>query len=95
MSERKSKLLTDEEIFALGMSIYEHLSAADLHRERARLLRIVVMQRYMEMRVIMANADVEGSSVAAIMAKADSRLYECALRRDAALEELAAKKEQG
>ena len=72
------------------MKEYEHLSATDLHRERARLLRIVVLQRLMEMRVISEKAD----TVAAIMAKADSSIYERVLRLDAALEELAAQKER-
>ena len=71
---------------------YEHLSATDLHRERARLLRIVVRQRYMEMRVIIANATEP--SVAAVMARADSGFYERVLKFDAELEELATTKER-
>lgn len=70
---------------------YEHLSATELHRERARLLRIVVMQRWLEMKVIVANA--EGPSIAAAMAEADSGIYERVLKLDAELETLATEKE--
>ena len=74
------------------MKGYEHLNAADLHRERARLLRIVVIQRYMEMRRIVATNTER--TVAVICAEADSAMYERILKLDTQLEEYATQKER-
>ena len=72
------------------MSEYDHMSAAELHRERARVLRIVVLQRYMEMRIISTSS---ADAVHRITAAADCSMYERILKLDDELEALAAEKD--
>ena len=77
---------------ALTHSTYARMVPVDLHRERARLLRIVLLHRWMEMRAEVISATER--TVEVIKPEADISTFESVLQLDNALEQLATDKER-